>query len=95
MALRQEYPELFDFDGIEDVADNTFEAVEYLRILEDLRGEIQEANVSGELAKYFAYHAACHVRNQELDRQAVDLSRDLDCVGIADVGDSCSRISGT
>ena len=40
MALRQEYPELFDIEGIEDVAAHTFESVEYLRIHEDLRGEI-------------------------------------------------------
>ncbi|MGQ4555326.1 anaerobic glycerol-3-phosphate dehydrogenase subunit C [Halobellus sp. GM3] len=92
MALRQEYPELFDIDGIDDVAENTFEALEYLRIQEDLRGELDEASVE---ERALAYHAPCHARNQGLGRQAVELFRDLDGVAIEDVGDSCSGISGT
>jgi len=95
MALRQEYPELFDIEGIEDLAASTFESVEYLRIHEDLRGEIREADVEGDLAREFAYHAPCHARNQGLDRQAVELFRNLEGVDIEDVGDSCSGISGT
>jgi len=92
MALRQEYPELFDIDGVEDVAEHTFEAVEYLRIHEDLSGELSEASVD---FPNLAYHAPCHARNQGLERQAVELFRDLDGVDIEDVGDSCSGISGT
>ncbi|MUV61864.1 anaerobic glycerol-3-phosphate dehydrogenase subunit C [Halobacterium sp. CBA1126] len=95
MAIRQEYPELFDIDGIEDVAANTFESVEYLRIHEDLEGELAEADVGDDLAAEFAYHAPCHARNQGLDRQAVELFGDLEGVGVEDVGDSCSGISGT
>jgi glycerol-3-phosphate dehydrogenase subunit C len=95
MALRQEYPELFDIEGIEEVASHTFEAVEYLRIHEDLRGAISAAEIEGDLAREFAYHAPCHARNQGLDRQAVELFRDLEGAGIEDVGDSCSGISGT
>jgi glycerol-3-phosphate dehydrogenase subunit C len=95
MALRQEYPELFDIEGIEDVAAHTFESVEYLRIHEDLRGALAEAEVDGELADEFAYHAPCHARNQGLERQSVELFRDLEGVGIEDVGESCSGISGT
>jgi len=95
MALRQEYPELFDIDGIEKVSSNTFEAVEYLRIHEDVKADVQAADVSGELAEEFAYHAPCHARNQGLERQSVELFRDLDGAGIEDVGESCSGISGT
>ena len=92
MALRQEYPELFDIDGVEDVAEHTFEAVEYLRIHEDLSGELAAASVD---FPDLAYHAPCHARNQGLERQAVELFRDLDGVAVKDVGDSCSGISGT
>ncbi|KAB1188425.1 MULTISPECIES: anaerobic glycerol-3-phosphate dehydrogenase subunit C [Haloferax] len=92
MSLRQEYPELFDIDGINDLSEHTYEALEYLRIHEDLEGEIREASVSDQS---FAYHAPCHGRNQGLDRQAVELFRELDGVDIEDVGDSCSGISGT
>jgi glycerol-3-phosphate dehydrogenase subunit C len=92
MALRQEYPELFDIDGVEDLSANTYEAMEYLRIHEDLDAAIEDAEVDmGPLA----YHAPCHARNQGLDRQAVELFRNLDGVEVEDVGDSCSGISGT
>jgi glycerol-3-phosphate dehydrogenase subunit C len=95
MALRQEYPELFDIEGIDDVAAHTFESVEYLRIHEDLVSEVREAEINDDLAAEFAYHAPCHARNQGLDRQAVELFRDLDGAHIEDVGESCSGISGT
>jgi glycerol-3-phosphate dehydrogenase subunit C len=95
MAIRQEYPELFDIDGIDDVAAHTFESLEYLRIHEDVRAALDAADVEGDLAREFAYHAPCHARNQGLDNQAVELFRDLEGVGIEDVGDSCSGISGT
>ena len=95
MALRQEYPELFDIEGIDEVAAHTFESVEYLRIHEDLRGAIGAAELDGGLEAEFAYHAPCHARNQGLDRQAVELFGELDGVDVEDVGDSCSGISGT
>jgi glycerol-3-phosphate dehydrogenase subunit C len=92
LSLRQEYPELFDIDGIDDLAAHTYEALEYLRINEDLRGALADAESDfGELA----YHAPCHARNQGLERQAVETFRDLDGVDVTDVGDSCSGISGT
>ncbi|MFB6120536.1 MAG: anaerobic glycerol-3-phosphate dehydrogenase subunit C [Halobacteriaceae archaeon] len=95
MAIRQEYPELFDIEGVDEVASHTFESIEYLRVHEDLRAEISEADVDGDLADEFAYHAPCHARNQGLERQAVELFGDLDGAGVEDVGDSCSGISGT
>ena len=92
LSLRQEYPELFDIYGIEDVSDNTFEALEYLRIYEDVERELEAAAVD---ERTFAYHAPCHARNQGLARQAVESFRDVEGVDIEDVGDSCSGISGT
>ena len=92
MSLRQEYPELFQLSGIEEVAANTYESLEYLRIHEDLDGELANASVDD---RAFAYHAPCHARNQGLDRQAVELFREVDGVEMEDVGDSCSGISGT
>ncbi len=94
MALRQEYPELFDFEGTEQVAAHTYEALEYLRLHEDLDGALSESEVDGEHPE-LAYHAPCHARNQGLHRQALELFRELDGVAIEDVGDSCSGISGT
>ena len=92
MSLRQEYPELFQLSGIEEVAENTWESLEYLRVHEDLEAALEEASVDDQA---FAYHAPCHARNQGLDRQAVELFREVDGVDMEDVGDSCSGISGT
>jgi glycerol-3-phosphate dehydrogenase subunit C len=92
MALRQEYPELFDFEGTGDVAAHTYEALEYLRIHEDVEGDLRGAAPD---VPDLAYHAPCHARNQGLDGQAVGLFADLDGVDVTDVGDSCSGISGT
>jgi glycerol-3-phosphate dehydrogenase subunit C len=92
LSLRQEYPELFDITGIDAVSKNTFEALEYLRIYEDLEGALAGSELDGE---EFAYHAPCHARNQGLHRQAIELFRDVSGVTIEDVGDSCSGISGT
>ncbi|WP_254761483.1 anaerobic glycerol-3-phosphate dehydrogenase subunit C [Natrinema marinum] len=94
MSLRQEYPELFDIAGIEDVAANTWDAVEYLRVHEDLERALEGTSVGDEFDD-FAYHAPCHARNQGLDGQTVELLERIDGVEAHDVGDSCSGISGT
>ncbi|WP_231183010.1 anaerobic glycerol-3-phosphate dehydrogenase subunit C [Haladaptatus sp. DYF46] len=95
MALRQEYPELYSFDGTAKVAANTFEALEYLRINEDLDGALANSSVPESEFGTLAYHAPCHARNQGLDGQAVELLSALDGTDPVDVGDSCSGISGT
>ncbi len=92
MAIRKEYPELFDFDGTEAVAANTYEALEYLRQHEDLAGALDGAEVP---IPAFAYHAPCHARSQGLHHQARELFRNLEGGTVHDVGDSCSGISGT
>jgi Fe-S oxidoreductase len=93
MALCQEHPELFDIRSVEGMAANTFETVEYLRVHENLRGELAAAEIKSDLAEEFAYNAPCHARNQGLDRQAVELFRDLNGVDVEDIGESCSDIS--
>ena len=92
MALRQEYPELFDFEGTETVATNTWDAVEYLRVHEDVEARLADAEAD---FPDLTYHAPCHARNQGLDRNALELFRDLAGVDVADAGPSCSGISGT
>nr|WP_240334625.1 anaerobic glycerol-3-phosphate dehydrogenase subunit C [Halorussus sp. MSC15.2] len=92
MSLRQEYPELFSYDGTASVAAHTYEALEYLRLHEDLEAELEDAEVD---AGEFAYHAPCHARNQGLAGQAVEVLDGLDGANAEDVGDSCSGISGT
>lgn len=93
MALRQEYPELFDIEGIDLLAANTFESIEYLRIHTSLAEDLNEA--TAQRSADFAYHAPCHARNQGLERQARELFADVEGITVEDVGDSCSGISGT
>ncbi|MDR9445746.1 MAG: anaerobic glycerol-3-phosphate dehydrogenase subunit C [Haloquadratum sp.] len=95
MALRQEYPELFEGAGVDALAGRTYEGIEYLRIHEDLPGALAEEEAPADFPDAFAYHAPCHARNQGLARQAVELFRHLEGVTIEDVGESCSGISGT
>jgi glycerol-3-phosphate dehydrogenase subunit C len=92
MSLKQEYPELFQISGIEEVSTHTYESLEYLRIHEDIQGALEGTSVD---YPDLAYHAPCHARNQGLDRQAVELFREVDGFEIEDVGSSCSGISGT
>ncbi len=92
LSLRQEYPELFDIEGITDVSAHTYEALEYLRIHEDLAGALDGSEIS---SRKFAYHAPCHARNQGLAGQATELLDGVEGAEAEDVGDSCSGISGT
>ncbi|GAB3028846.1 anaerobic glycerol-3-phosphate dehydrogenase subunit C [Natronobiforma cellulositropha] len=93
MALRQEYPELFDFERTELVAANTYDALEYLRINEDLESALEGTETDAFAG--LAYHAPCHARNQGLDGQALEVLESVEGVDAEDVGDSCSGISGT
>jgi glycerol-3-phosphate dehydrogenase subunit C len=92
LAIRQEYPELFEHDGVDRVAGSTHEAIEYLRIHEDLAGALEDATID---YPDLAYHAPCHARNQGLQRQAVELFDGLGGVEVTGVGEACSGISGT
>ncbi|MFB6094660.1 MAG: anaerobic glycerol-3-phosphate dehydrogenase subunit C [Halanaeroarchaeum sp.] len=93
LSLRQEYPEQFDIDGVGTVSDHTYEALEYLRIHEDLEGELSDAATDDR--SDLVYHAPCHARNQGVAGQPVELFEAVDGVTVEDAGDSCSGISGT
>jgi glycerol-3-phosphate dehydrogenase subunit C len=95
MALRKEYPELFDMDGIDRLSTHTWEAMEFLRARTDLAGELETAAVDDSEFGTLAYHAPCHARDQGLDGQPVELFADLEGAEAVDVGESCSGISGT
>jgi glycerol-3-phosphate dehydrogenase subunit C len=92
MALRREYPELFDLDGVGVVASHTYEAIEYLQLRTDLEDRLEGADVDWPT---LVYHAPCHARVQGLGDRTVPLFDRLDGTDVADAGDSCSGISGT
>ncbi|AKH97995.1 anaerobic glycerol-3-phosphate dehydrogenase subunit C [Halanaeroarchaeum sulfurireducens] len=91
-AIRSEYPDLFDMEGVETVSENTYDALEYLRANESLEAALAGASLDlGTLA----YHAPCHARNQGLAQQTPDTFDRVANVDVVDVGDSCSGMSGT
>ncbi len=92
MALRKEYPELFTMDGTDTIAAHTYDALEYLRIHEELSTALEDRELEEES---FAYHAPCHARNQGLAGQTLDVVNEIPRITVDDVGDSCSGISGT
>ena len=95
LALRKEYPELFDLEGVDTLAAHTWDAMEFLRARTDIAAELAEAGVSEDAFGEMAYHAPCHARDQGLDGQPVELFSSLDGAEPIDVGDSCSGMSGT
>ncbi len=95
LALRKEYPELIDLAGIETLAANTWDAMEYLRREVDIEAALQNVSVSEAAFGDLVYHAPCHARDQGLDGQPLELFADLTGARPEDVGDSCSGISGT
>ena len=92
LALREEYPSLFDIDGIETVAEHTFDAVEYL-----LEGEELEAASLGDegLPESISYHSPCHASAQGVDGRSIPVLEDRADVAVTDLGDDCSGMSGT
>lgn len=82
---------MFDIKDIDKMATHTYEALEYLRINEDIKRRLNEAENAGD----FVYHAPCHARNQGLAGQSVELFDVIDGTTVQDIGSACSGISGT
>ncbi len=92
LALREEYPSLFDFDGIRAVADNTYDAVEY--VVEN--GELAGDELAGSaLPDHLSYHAPCHASTQGVAGQSLPVLEAAGGTEVADLGDDCSGMSGT
>ncbi|UWG48165.1 Fe-S oxidoreductase [Halanaeroarchaeum sp. HSR-CO] len=91
-AIRSEYPDLFEMDGVSMVSDHTYDALEYLRANEPLEAELAESSLD---VGTLSYHAPCHARNQGLAGQTPDTFIGVEGVEVVDVGDSCSGMSGT
>ncbi|MFW6384793.1 MAG: anaerobic glycerol-3-phosphate dehydrogenase subunit C [Halodesulfurarchaeum sp.] len=91
LALREEYPALFDFDGIETVAARTFDAIEYLRANDEFRGIDIDAD---RIPDALSYHAPCHAGVQGVDGQSLSIFEEAG-VDVTDLGDDCSGMGGT
>lgn len=91
LALREEYPMLFDMDGVQTVAEHTFDAIEYLAENENLGNKVDEENP---LPEQFSYHAPCHATAQGVDARSIPFLEEAS-VEVTHLGDDCSGMSGT
>ncbi|MCU1461386.1 MAG: hypothetical protein JWO37_1461 [Acidimicrobiales bacterium] len=91
-VLKREYPEYVGGDDAELVAENTYDAAEYLVKVHRERGGL-DAEFAGDLPESVAWHAPCHLRAQNIGYK----SRDLMILTGATVTviDKCSGIDGT
>ncbi|WP_083258827.1 anaerobic glycerol-3-phosphate dehydrogenase subunit C [Halodesulfurarchaeum formicicum] len=91
LTLRETNPREFDVDGVDRLAANTYDAVEYLRMQDELADlELDSAALPDALS----YHAPCHARDQGVDGAALPALRAAG-VEVAHLGDDCSGMSGT
>jgi glycerol-3-phosphate dehydrogenase subunit C len=93
MALRKTYPELYDFEGVPEVRQHTYEAVEFLRLHADLSSALAAAEV-GE-ADPLLYHTPCHARSLGLANRTETLFDRAAAGPVTDLGDACSGIAGS
>ncbi|SDF56736.1 anaerobic glycerol-3-phosphate dehydrogenase subunit C [Sporolituus thermophilus] len=92
LTLRQEYWELFQADGADEVASQHYDAGEFLlEMLE--QGRLNSEFIP--LAGKYLYHAPCHLRAQGIGLPGLELLRSIPgCeVNVADAG--CCGIAGS
>jgi glycerol-3-phosphate dehydrogenase subunit C len=90
-VIKKEYPELLGTDDARQVADNTFDLMEFLRL------RWRDKTLSREFAKplgHIAYHTACHLRAQKIGAPGrILLSKVPDTE--VDMVEECSAVDGT
>jgi anaerobic glycerol-3-phosphate dehydrogenase C subunit len=91
-CLKEAYKFLQDGEDAELVADNTYEAFQYLRRLNE-RGEFnidfQEVN------RKVAYHAPCHLKALQIGRPALEILRLVPGLEIMEIDEGCCGMAGT
>lgn len=92
LMLKQEYQELFDFEGMSEYAEHMYDSVEYLAKLHD-EGEFNTefANDSTE----YIYHAPCHLKVQAIGRPSMELLPLVPGIKIQEADAGCCGISGS
>lgn len=90
--LKKEYPELLGTPEAQQVADNTYDLMEYVRI-ELLRAKKLDQQWKYPLGRV-AYHAACHLRAQKIGAPARNVLRKIPDTEI-EVIEQCSAVDGT
>jgi glycerol-3-phosphate dehydrogenase subunit C len=91
LMLKQEYQELFELEGMAEVASRVYDASEFLLALHG-QGRLNTgfAPVSGR----FLYHAPCHLRAQGIGRPSFDLLQLLPGITVEDADAGCCGLAG-
>lgn len=92
LMLKQEYQELFSLDGMEENAENIYDIMEYLSMLDD-EGKLNTN--FGEVKEAMLYHAPCHLRAQGMGLPALDVLSLIPNVKIENAGAGCCGMSGS
>lgn len=92
-VLKRDYPDYIGGADAELVAANTYDAAEYLMKVHKGEGTSLETDFTGEVPESVTYHAACHLRAQNIGLKSRDL---LKLTGTkVNVVAQCSGIDGT
>lgn len=92
LMLKQEYQELFDFDGMSEYAQHMYDSIEYLTKLND------EHEFSTDFVKTdikYIYHAPCHLKVQSIGRPSMELLPLIPGIKIEEADAGCCGISGS
>ena len=91
-CLKEAYGFLQDGEDVELVAENTYEAFQYLRMLYE-RGEL--STEFQEVGRKVAYHAPCHLKALQIGRPALEILHLVPGLEIMEIDDGCCGMAGT
>ncbi len=92
LMLRQEYQELFDMDEIKTIANNIYDAGEYL--LKILPKEIDKIKINKQKLSEMIYHAPCHLKVQGIGLPFYEILTQIIGMNIQNADAGCCGISG-
>ena len=92
LMLKQEYLELYDIDGSQEVSEKHFDAGEFLL---DLRDGGQLRTDFKAVEGMYLYHAPCHLRAQGIGLPGLELLQGIKGLEITEIGAGCCGIAGS
>ncbi|MEL6109002.1 MAG: anaerobic glycerol-3-phosphate dehydrogenase subunit C [Planctomycetota bacterium] len=92
LCLKHEYPILFDDEDAHLVAENSYEACEYLCKLHEMKSFNQEFQ---RMDCQFAYHRPCHLRVLDPQLSSVQLLQLIPGVDVRHINAGCTGMAGT
>lgn len=92
LMLKQEYQELFHFEGGDKIASKIYDAIEYLEILHS-EGKLNTNFKS--VNEKFIYHAPCHLRAQGFGLPSMEVLPMIPGLKIENADAGCCGVSGS